>query len=54
MSITVQTFNEEKAKEVLKTCPKIVQEYVKLLKKAIEGQERVTSIAIARIRELTK
>jgi len=54
MSIQVKALNEFKAKEVLKTCPKIIRDYVKALKSAIESSQQTTSKAITKIREQTK
>jgi hypothetical protein len=36
MSILVNTIDSRKAKELLKSCPKEVRDYVKALKKAME------------------
>ena len=44
--------NEYKAKDVLKTCPKIIKDYVKALKSAIEGSQRTTQNAISKIKVL--
>jgi len=54
MSIQVKALNEYRAKEVLKTCPKIIRDYVKALKSAIESSQQTTSKAITKIREQTK
>jgi intergrase/recombinase len=54
MSIQVRALNEYKAKEVLKTCPKIIRDYVKALKSSIESSQQTTSKAITKIREQTK
>jgi len=54
MSIQVKALNEYKAKEVLKTCPKIIRDYVKALKSSIESNQQTTSKAITKIREQTK
>ena len=44
--------NEYKAKDILKTCPKIIKDYVKALKSAIEGSQRTTQNAISKIKVL--
>ena len=54
MSIQVKALDEYKAKEVLKTCPKIIRDYVKALKSAIESSQQTTNKAITKIREQTK
>jgi len=54
MSITVKALDAYKAKKVLKTCPKIVRDYVKALQSAVEGSQRTTQIAIAKIKEQSK
>ena len=54
MSIQVKALDEFKAKEVLKTCPKIIRDYVKALKSANERSHQTTNKAIAKIREQTK
>ena len=51
---TVKTLDKQKAKEALKSCPDIVQSYVRALENALEGQKRVSIKAIAKIRELSK
>ena len=54
MSITVKHFNEHKAKEELKKCPKIVQEYFKLIMGHYEKQKELTTKAISKLKELSK
>ena len=51
MSVQVKSLDEHKAKEVLKTCPKIIKDYVKALKSAIEGSQNTTNKAISKIKE---
>lgn len=50
MSIEVKPFDKKKAELELKKCPKIVRDYVKLLKKSNENWRRLTNEAIATIR----
>jgi intergrase/recombinase len=54
MSIQVKTIDEYKAIEALKTCPKIVKDYVKALKSAIDGSQQTTRKAMSKIIELTR
>ena len=54
MSIVVKSFNEQKAKDELKKCPKIVRDYFKLINEAYERQIQLTNHAISKIRELSK
>lgn len=41
MSVTVKAFDEYKAQAELKNCPKIVRDYVKLLKAAMGRQQEL-------------
>lgn len=50
MSIQVNQFNDRKAEEELKSCPKIVRDYVKLLKEALKSQQELTAKAIGKLR----
>lgn len=54
MSIQVECFDEKKAEKELKNCPKIVQDYVKLLKDSNERWKGLTNKAILKLRELKK
>lgn len=49
MSINVKVFDDRKAEEELKKCPKIVRDYVKLLKKSIEGWKDISQKAIHKL-----
>lgn len=49
MSITVKTFDEQKAKDELKKCPKIVQQYVKLLQDHIINLNDLNKKAIGKL-----
>ena len=50
MSIQVNVFNEQKAKDELKNCPKIVQDYLKLLEEHNEREVALTKKAISNLR----
>lgn len=50
MSIQVKVFDEKSAKEELKSCPKKVRDYVKLLEEALKNQQDLTSKAIGKLR----
>lgn len=54
MSIRVELFDEHKAKEELKKCPKIVRDYFKLLNKSLERQKDLTKLAINKLKEQSK
>lgn len=54
MSIQVKVFDERKAKEELKKCPKIVRDYVNLLELHLERQKELTAKAIGKLREQCK
>lgn len=47
----VKQFDTTEAKKVLKTCPQIVQDYVKLLEKVYEKQKELTALAISKLRQ---
>ena len=51
MSIQVKEFNQEKALEELKKCPKIVQDYVKLLTKHKIAWEEIATKAINNLKK---
>jgi hypothetical protein len=51
MSIQVKVFDEKKAKEILKTCPKIVRDYYKLLNDSLNRQKDLTEKAIQKLHE---
>lgn len=53
MSIQVKCFDDRKAEEELKKCPKIVRDYVKLLKEHMNLQSELTAKAIDKIRQLS-
>ena len=50
MSIQVKVFDEKSAKEELKSCPKRVRDYVKLLEEALKSQQDLTAKAIGKLR----
>jgi len=50
MSIQVECFDEKKAEQELKKCPKIVRDYVKLLKQSNERWKDLTNRAISKLR----
>lgn len=54
LKMEVKTFNETKAKEALKKCPKIVRDYVELLQKHLKNKEELIALAINKLREITK
>lgn len=54
MSILVECFDDKKAEEELKKCPKIVRDYVKLLKENYRRQEDLTKLAIKKLKEISK
>lgn len=54
MSIQVESFDDRKAEEVVKTCPKIVQDYIKLLKQSKDRWEDLTQKAIKKLKEQNK
>jgi hypothetical protein len=51
MSIEVKHFDDKKAEAVLKTCPKIIRDYVKLLKEHNINWKRLCGKAINKLRE---
>lgn len=53
MGILVKSFDEHKAKEVIKTCPKIVKDYVKLLNGANTRRRQMLSKALLKIKDQT-
>lgn len=54
MSIQVKQFNETKALQELKNCPKIVRDYVKLLKEHLDISRDTTNKAIKKLKEISK
>lgn len=54
MSIQVKCFDERKAKEEIKKCPKIIRDYVKLLEENLERQKQLTALAIGKLKEKCK
>lgn len=54
MSIQVNCFDDRKAEVELKKCPKIVRDYVKLLKESNKRWEQLTNKAISKLREEAK
>jgi len=51
MSIQVSCFDAKKAEAELKKCPKIVRDYVKLLKESNERWKELTNKAISKLRD---
>lgn len=54
MSIQVNCFDDRKAEAELKNCPKIVRDYVRLLKESNERWQQLTNKAISKLREQAK
>lgn len=54
MNVNVNQFDDKKAKAVLKTCPKIVRDYVKLIEEQSVRWQELTKIAIKKIKEQSK
>lgn len=54
MSIQVNCFDDRKAEAELKKCPKIVRDYVKLLKESNERWKQLTYKAISKMRKEVK
>lgn len=54
MGIEVKVFDEEKAKEELKKCPKIVRDYVNLLENQIKMSNETTRKAITALQAKNK
>jgi hypothetical protein len=50
MSITVKSLDEFEAKEVLKTCPKIIQQYVKSLINSVECRGAIMQKAVSKLK----
>jgi len=50
--LTVKSIDVIEVKKVLKTCPKIIQDYVTSLEHLYEGQKQLTQKAIANLRNL--
>jgi hypothetical protein len=53
MSLQVECFDEKKAEQELKKCPKIVRDYVKLLKKSRDGWRDISDKAISKLKNPT-
>lgn len=53
-SITVKQFDEEKANKELKTCPKIIRDYVKLLKEQVVNWKDIQHKTIQKLHETTQ
>ena len=51
MSITVNPFDVYAAEEELKNCPKIVRQYVKMLKRSNEEWKHLTNKAIEKLKD---
>ncbi len=51
MSIQVSCFDAKKAEAELKNCPKIVRDYVKLLKESNERWKEITNSALFKLRD---
>lgn len=51
MSINGNAFDDRKAEEELKKCPKIVRDYVKLLKESNNRRMDLLKKAISKLRE---
>ncbi len=49
----VKSFNTVKVKDELKKCPKIVRDYVKLLKESLERQKELTNKAINKLKQIS-
>jgi len=54
MSITVKSIDEQKAKQEVKKCPKIVRDYVRALENALEMSKNTNRKAIAKLKQLSK
>lgn len=50
----VKTIDEKAAKQELKSCSKVLQDYVKALERSVEGWKNVTELATKKIKELSK
>ena len=54
MSIEVKCFDDRGAEDALKKCPKIVRDYVKLLKENKERWRKLTGEAISKLKAQAK
>lgn len=54
MSIETNSFDVNKAEEELKNCPKIIRDYVRLLKEQTEHQKHLIAKAILKIKQQGK
>ena len=50
MSLQVECFDEKKAEQELKKCPKIVRDYVKLLKSSRDRWKDISDKAISKLK----
>jgi intergrase/recombinase len=49
---TVKPFDEEKAKQAVKECPKIVRDYVKLLTQHMNNWKDISQKAISKLKKV--
>lgn len=52
-NIQVKSIDLVEVKELLKTCPKLVRDYVKSLERCYEMSQQTNKMAIKKIRELS-
>lgn len=52
-NIQVKSIERAEVKELLKTCPKLVRDYVKSLERVYEMSRQTNKMAIKKIRELS-
>ena len=52
-NIKVKSIDLEEVNELLKTCPKLIRDYVKSLERCYEMSKQTNKMAIKKIRELT-
>ena len=52
-NIKVKSIDLEEVNELLKTCPKLIRDYVKSLERLYEMSQQTNKMAIKKIRELT-
>lgn len=52
--IQVKSIDVVEVKELLKSCPKLVRDYVKSLERCYEMSQETNKLAIRKIRELSK
>lgn len=53
-NIQVKSIDIVEVKELLKSCPKLVRDYVKSLEQCYEMSQQTNKMAIRKIRELSK